>query len=100
MTTLHSLAADRTTTGADALVTFEFGGGAVQGRPKSTGVLQVDIVGTSFTGALQGRFSSAFAWVELKAYTANEIDEVVLCPEMRFNVSAITAATINVSIIP
>lgn len=100
MSAFTKLADAMTTVTASDVTTFEFGGGGKQDRPKGTGVMQVSIVGTSAALDVEGRMSSDLPWVALKNYTADAIDEVVLCPEMRVNITAVTAATVDVWIIP
>jgi hypothetical protein len=64
-------------------------------RLDEKGLFQVDIVGTSATVALQGRAAPGAPWVEVASLTASGYAEVDLFPEMRADVSAVTAATIN-----
>jgi hypothetical protein len=58
--------------------------------------VQVQIAGTSGAAQLQGRVSSEAPWINLgTAFSADGIQFLSLPQEIRLNVTAVTAATIN-----
>ena len=100
MSTFVKIAEDITTVTASGVTTFEFGGGGVTGRPKGTGVCQIAIVGGTATLAIEGRMSADLPWVVLGSYTADDMVEIVICPDMRVDVTVISGATVNVWLVP
>ena len=97
---LYTLAAAVTGTGAQTSKAFPRlgSGGGLTGRPTETGIIQVDIGGGTVSVELQGRLSEAHAWVVIKTYTADTIDEIVILPEIRINVASNSGGTVDVSL--
>lgn len=57
--------------------------------------VQVSIVGTSATVILRGRSTPNAPWVDLQTFTASGMVAVVLPPQIKFSVTAISSATVD-----
>jgi hypothetical protein len=69
---------------------------------EENGVAKVSFTGTSFTCAVQGRSDSTAPWFTIAAFNQTQLDAngsfaivVSLFPEMRFDLTAIVAGSLN-----
>jgi hypothetical protein len=90
-----------------AIGTGVFGSGAAGDAPTlkisdaglSTGTLQVSIVGTSASVSIWGRTSASMPWIlATAAITTTSVVTVNLFTEMYAQVTAVTAATVDVGL--
>ena len=62
------------------------------------GLLQVEIVGTSATVDIEARLSDDFSYVVVATVSSNTIQAIPIFPDMRVNITAITAAVVTVGL--